>query len=105
MLDSFWKWAVYLLIVATILLTGWKEPLRYRFMSKAEIYALEHPASPPLKTKVVEVEKLVEVASATPTPTPWMWDPNRQNRLERESYNHQYSTRPRSPYRATPYPR
>ena len=67
-------------IVAAILFLGWRQPLRYRFMSAAEIYALEHPA--------------------TPRPgTPWMWDPARNTKLDREAYGGE-----RRPYTATPRP-
>jgi len=60
-------WLVVGAIVAAILFFGWRQPLRYRFMSRQEIYALEHPA--------------------TPSPgTPWMWDPARNTKLDRGAY-------------------
>jgi len=60
-------WLLFGALAATILFLGWRQPLRYRFMSQAEIYALEHPA--------------------TPRPgTPWMWDPARNTKLDRGTY-------------------
>jgi hypothetical protein len=38
---------VFLAICAGIILLGWNEPLRYRFMSAEEISALEQPPPPP----------------------------------------------------------
>lgn len=32
-----------LLILSVVVLLGWNEPLKYRFMSREEIYALENP--------------------------------------------------------------
>lgn len=98
MLDNAWKWLAYFAVLALILFVGWKQPLSYRFMSEAEIYAIEHPKKP-------------VVAAATP-PVHWMWDPKRTTPLDREAYNqngyssYSNSSRP-YPYgrAATPYPR
>lgn len=69
--DSFARhllfWACFAVLVAAILFLGWRQPLRYRFMSRQEIYALEHPATPP-------------------PGTPWMWDPARNTKLDRGAY-------------------
>ncbi len=68
---KFWLWVT--LVAAAILAIGWNQPLRYRLMSQAEIYELEHPAPP---------ENL-----ATPTPKPWMWDSSRKTPLDQGNYN------------------
>ena len=65
MIDSISKWLLFLVSVAVILIAGWKQPLRYRFMSTADIYAIEHPKPPP-----------------TPTPAAWMQDPGRRTLLD-----------------------
>ena len=70
MIDLISKWLLFLAFAAIILIAGWKQPLRYRFMSAAEIYALEHPATPP---------------PATPSTT-WMQDPRRRTLLDEGSY-------------------
>jgi hypothetical protein len=63
----------------------------YRFMSKAEIYDLEHPPTP------VPTPKLVAKAT-TPSPH-WMWDPSRKTPLDKDAYNRNYSMSPYSrPY-------
>ena len=41
MLDNAPKWAVYFIVLSAVVLIGWKEPLRYRFMSKSEIASTE----------------------------------------------------------------
>lgn len=51
---------LFLIVVVALLAIGWRQPLRYRFMSAAEIEELENPPS----------------AEPTPEPTPasgeWM---------------------------------
>ncbi len=80
MADNLKFWSIYLLIVGAVLYTGWRQPISYRFMSAAEIYALEHPVDP--------------VAVAAAQATPWMWDPNRKTKLDRGPYNGNSSTGP-----------
>ena len=62
-------WAIYLAILGVILFVGWKEPLRYRFMSRAKIDAIEHPATPTPRPR-----------KAPPTP-PSLVDPKWRNPL------------------------
>lgn len=40
-------WLVYFAIVATLIFVGWREPLKYRFHSRAAINEIEHPATLP----------------------------------------------------------
>ena len=68
MIDTISKWLLFIACVATILVAGWKQPLRYRFMSPAEIYAVENP-------RVVG-----------PTPSTWMQDPTRRTLLDGGPY-------------------
>lgn len=65
--EHIFRTLVLLGILALVILLGWNEPLKYRFMSRAEIYALENPA----QTK----------------DNSWMWDQNRKSKLERGAYN------------------
>lgn len=46
MIENLKFWTVFALIVAVIIAVGWNQPLRYRFMSAEEIYAIEHPEPP-----------------------------------------------------------
>jgi hypothetical protein len=39
MIGELLKWVAYCAVVAAVLYVGWREPLRYRFMSEAEITA------------------------------------------------------------------
>ena len=71
-------WTIYLAIVSVILFVGWKQPLRYRFMTKRQIDAIEHPATP---TPPPATPRPV-IGGPAPTPN-WLWDPNRKNPLER----------------------
>jgi hypothetical protein len=71
--DNLKFWSVVALLAAGVIALGWRQPLRYRFMSAREIAALESPPPPP----------------PTPTPKPWMWDSNRSNKLDRRSYGEQ----------------
>jgi|KBSMisStandDraft_5_1062788.scaffolds.fasta_scaffold1797949_1 hypothetical protein len=105
MLDNVWKWLAYFAILGLILFVGWKQPLSYRFMSKAQIYAIEHPAAPP-PPKATPPPQVVAAAAPTPTPVPWMWDPNRKTQLDRAPYNQNGYTGGSYLYaRPTPYPR
>jgi hypothetical protein len=56
-----------------IFILGWNEPLKYRFMSRAEIYALENPQQP---------QQQAPVAANS-----WMWDKTRKSKLDRDAYN------------------
>ena len=47
MTDSINRWLLFTAMLGVILLFGWKQPLRYRFMSPQQIYAEEHPAPTP----------------------------------------------------------
>ena len=76
MLDNLRFWFVYALIVVAILVVGWRQPLRYRFMSPEEIFAIEHPAATPNPEAI-----------AAARATPWMFDPRRKTMLDREPYN------------------
>ena len=68
MLDSLKFITVYVLMVTAILMIGWDQPLRYRFMSREEIAAMNTPVP-------------------TPKPGTWMWDSaKRGNQLERRPY-------------------
>ena len=59
-------WLLYFAIVATVIFIGWRQPLSYRFKSRAEVHALEHPATPaPAPTPV------------PPRPGAWMQEPVR----------------------------
>jgi hypothetical protein len=60
-----------LLIVGVVVLLGWNEPLKYRFMSRAEIHALENPgpSGPP------------------PRGGAWMWQRGDDGKLDRGAYN------------------
>jgi hypothetical protein len=67
--DSIKFWTVFAVITLVVLFLGWRQPIRYRFMSAKEIAALEAPP-------------------AQPTPIPsWMWDRSRATKLDREGYN------------------
>ena len=69
MLDSLKFLVVYVLMVGAILMIGWDQPLRYRFMSREEIAAINAPPAP------------------TPKPGTWMWDSTKRgNQLERRPY-------------------
>ena len=64
-------WLLYVAIVATILFVGWQEPLRYRFLSRAEIAEIEHPPPPATPPP----------APITPPPGAWMNDPAHKSPL------------------------
>ena len=67
-------WTIYLAILGVVLFVGWKEPLRYRFMSRAQIDAIEHPATPAPPPSTPRQPK------APPTP-PSLVDPKWRNPL------------------------
>jgi hypothetical protein len=46
MIDTISKCLLFAATVAVILVFGWKQPLRYRFMSHQQIYAEQNPATP-----------------------------------------------------------
>lgn len=88
-------WLLYCAFVVAIVFIGWNEPLRYRFLSRAEIDKIEHPTPPP---------PVVPAASAvpqTPKPGAWMSDPSRNTKLDGGARDNA-----RSMYRpqGTPYP-
>ena len=93
MLARMGGWLLYFVIVAAILFVGWNEPLRYRFLSRAAIYAIEHPAPPPTPPPVPKV--------ATPVPGAWMTENARTTKLDGGPRDNQ-----RSIYRPpqTPFP-
>jgi hypothetical protein len=71
---SFRFWIIFLCILLIILFIGWRQPLRYRFMSQQEINALERPVTP------------VAVAPIPITPKPqgeWMRDRKSRTLLDR----------------------
>ena len=61
---------VFLAVVGAILIVGWDAPLRYCFMSRQEIDAIERPAPPP-------------PAPGTPE---WLLDRAKKNPLSRPPY-------------------
>jgi hypothetical protein len=69
--DNLKFFAGLILLGIVIVLLGWKEPLRYRFMSSQDIYELEHPAPPPIPS--------------TPQPGDWMRESGRRTMLDRGS--------------------
>ena len=62
-------WVLYFALVAGLIFIGWHEPLRYRFLSRADIYAIEHPAPPSTPTPAPK--------PVTPKPGAWMNEPTR----------------------------
>jgi hypothetical protein len=68
MSDNLKFFTVVGILIVGILALGWRQPLKYRFLSQAEIYELENPSTP----------TPIPVAS----PTPWMWDKERKTGLE-----------------------
>ena len=83
-------WLVYFAVVAGLIFIGWNEPLHYRFLSRAEINAIEHPVTPPPAPKPI-----------TPKPGAWMTEASRTTKLDGGARDNQ-----RSMYRpqGTPYP-
>ncbi len=67
-------WLLYLAVVAGVIFIGWNEPLRYRFLSRATIDAIENPPPPATPPP--------DPAKATPPPGAWMKDPARTNPLD-----------------------
>ncbi len=59
-------------VCGAILFIGWNEPLKYRFMSEADIHAIEHPATP---------EPAVTPQPATPAGA-WMHERRPGSRLD-----------------------
>lgn len=90
MLANLVGWLIYTGALAGLLFLGWNEPLRYRFISRAEIYTLEHPATP-------------APAPSTPSPGAWMKAPTRKTKLDEVSPGSVRSRylRPTTPYPAT----
>jgi hypothetical protein len=64
-IDHLKFWTAFALIAVTVLFLGWRQPLRYRFMSAKQI-----------------VEE-----QASPTPTPWIYDRGRSTKLDRGAYD------------------
>jgi hypothetical protein len=67
MADSLKFWVTYVVLVTAVLVIGWNQPLRYRFMTKQEV---------------------AEIYASTPAPKPgsWMWDSDRKSTLDRGAY-------------------
>jgi hypothetical protein len=63
--DSIKFWSGACLVLGIIIFLGWREPLRYRLMSRAEI----------------EAEERAIMAGPDPTPH-WMWAPGRRTKLD-----------------------
>lgn len=82
MLTKIVGWLAYSAVVAGLIFIGWKEPLRYRFLSPGEIAKIEHPQPPATPPP--------EPPPATPKPGAWMNDAARTKLDPRPS--------------ATPYP-
>ena len=80
-------WLAYFTVVSALIFVGWHQPLRFRFLSQAAIYAIEHPATPP--------------PAVTPKPGAWMSETTRTTKLDGGPRDNQ-----RSMYRpqGTPYP-
>jgi hypothetical protein len=66
-------WLLYFAIVAALIFVGWNEPLRYRFLTRAEIRNIEHPPPP--------VTPPPPPRPATPPPGAWMNDPAHKSPL------------------------
>lgn len=62
-------WLLYFAILAGLIFAGWNEPLRYRFLSRAEIQNIEHPPPP--------VTPPPPPPPITPKPGAWMNEPSR----------------------------
>lgn len=72
---SLFRLLILLLILAAIIIAGWNEPLRNRFINQKEIEAFTEP----------------------PPPTgDWMWEPGRTS-IERGAYKERSTSRYRSP--------
>jgi hypothetical protein len=65
--ETILRTAGLLFIVGVVVFLGWNEPLKYRFMSRAEIHALENP-------------------NRTPGGA-WMWQRGDDGKLDRGAYN------------------
>lgn len=76
---------VFLAICFAILFIGWREPIRYRFMSADQIAAEYAPPRTP----------------APVDPSAWMKDPRRKTSLDRGAYGR--STRDPNARRSTSY--
>ena len=66
--ETLLRTAGLVLILSVVVLLGWNEPLKYRFMSRAEIYALENPQP------------------ENPNGGAWMWEKSK-GALDRGAYN------------------
>jgi hypothetical protein len=68
--DSIKFWTLFAVVAVAILVVGWKQPLRYRFMTKQEIASINAPE---------------------PTPPPkgaWMWDTSKRgSKLDHGGYD------------------
>jgi len=72
--DSFKFWILYIVLVTAVLVIGWNQPLRYRFMSKDEIAAIHAPTPAPQRGE-------------------WMWNKeDRSTMLERGAYGRRTGT-------------
>ena len=104
-LISLLRAVVFIIVLLVILIVGWNEPLRYRFMSRADILLVENP--PRRDSHACAGPVAVAPATHTPKPVSWMWDPNRGNPLDQGAYHGQRSIYDSGayPYRppTTPY--
>ena len=57
MIDLISKCLLFAATVAVILIFGWKQPLRYRFMTRQQIYAEQHPTPAPVATPAWMAER------------------------------------------------
>ena len=85
MLARIGGWVAYFAVVAGLIYIGWNQPLRYRFLSQAEIIQIEHPAAasrPPNRTPQPQVGD-------------WIAKPKRDTKLDREAPDYYRTDEPR----------
>lgn len=70
-------WALYVVTLAGVVFLGWREPLKYRFLSREEIDKIEHPPPPPTPPPTPPT-----TPPPTPVPGAWMKDPKRKTLLD-----------------------
>jgi hypothetical protein len=67
MIDLISKCLLFAASVAVILIVGWRQPLRYRFMTHQQIYSEQHPAPPPPTQPAWMAEKERTLLDRPPT--------------------------------------